>query len=92
MTQPLTARQATNLILKILAHGTVVFHSHATLRMRQRKLTRDDIYRVLRAGWMYLPPEMVRGEWRYKFEIPNREDAVVVEFTTDTESLVVTVW
>lgn len=94
MSQPLTPQQAKHFVLLALDGngGEVVFHSHALRRMRERKIAQQSVYETLRMGWVYLPAEEVRGQWRYQFQHKRQGSAVVVEIWAEAEILVVTVW
>ena len=59
------ARKRINQLSKMTAN--VIFGSHARQRMVEREIFADDVYRVLRTGYVDGEPELTeQGEWKCK--------------------------
>ena len=87
--QPLRATQAKKLIRRILESGTVVFTNHALSELAKDDLTTVDALRALQGG-VVEEAEWERGAWRHRVRTPRI--AVVVEFESEAELVVVTAW
>ena len=89
MNEELSDHDATNLIKRIVAGGTVSFSTHGLRRCKQRKITTVDCVAVLRAGWVSEKEER-NGSWRYS--VCTQKFKVVVAFRSEDELVVVTAW
>ena len=90
MDERLHPRLAKNLLRRILQEGVVTYAvPHALERLRQRKISMVDCENVMRGG-VVEEPEWESGAWRYR--IRTRRIALVVQFLSESEVLVVTAW
>mgnify|MGYP000343441480 CR=1 FL=1 len=89
MSEPLKLIEARNRARKILESGSIVFTSHAARELDKDDLTRIDAMNIIRAG-VYQPPEYEQGAWRYR--VMTQRMAVVLEFASDSELVVITGW
>jgi hypothetical protein len=87
MKQPLLAAEARKLARVILIEGTVIFTSHCKKELAKDGKTTVDATNVIRGG-RYLEAEWENGAWRHRAE--TQRMAVVIEFETDAELIVVT--
>jgi len=90
MEQPLKCAKAKVLLRKILNSGVIVYsRPHALDRLKERNISMIDCENVLRAGTVH-EAEFENGTWRH--QIVTGKLAVVVEFLSEKEILVVTAW
>lgn len=89
MDDPLNQPEAKQRIATILQAGRVAFTGHARDQMRDRQLTQQDVFNVLRGGWVE-PAELERGSWRYR--VCTHRMCAVVAFRSDAELVVITAW
>ena len=87
MEQPLAAGQARKLARAILANGQVVFTSHCLQELAKDGKTTIDAINVIRGG-SYAEAEWENGGWRHRAQ--TQRMAVVLEFETEVELIVVT--
>jgi hypothetical protein len=87
MNQPLGAAAARKLAREILTTGTVTFTSHCLKELAKDGKTTVDATNVIRGG-NYLEAEWENGGWRHRAE--TQRMAVVIEFETEAELIVVT--
>jgi hypothetical protein len=87
MEQPLAAGEARKLARAILASGQVVFTSHCLKELAKDGKTTIDAINVIRGG-SYLEAEWENGAWRHRAQ--TQRMAVVLEFETEAELIVVT--
>lgn len=90
MEQPLKPAKAKLLLRKILDSGIIVYsRPHALDRLKERKISMIDCENVLRAGTVK-EAEFENGAWRH--HVVTGKLAVIVEFLSESEILVVTAW
>jgi len=87
MNQPLAAAEARKLARLILAKGTVAFTSHCLQELAKDGKATVDATNVIRGG-LYLEAEWENGAWRHRAQ--TQRMAVIVEFETEAELIVVT--
>jgi hypothetical protein len=87
MKQPLAAVEARKLARLILAKGTVIFTTHCLRELAKDGKTTVDATNVIRGG-SYLEAEWEHGAWRHRAQ--TQRMAVVIEFETEAELIVVT--
>jgi hypothetical protein len=87
MKQPLAAAEARKLARVILTEGTVIFTSHCKKELAKDGKTTVDATNVIRGG-AYLEAEWENGAWRHRAQ--TQRMAVVLEFETEAELIVVT--
>jgi hypothetical protein len=86
MKSPLSTADAKKLLKKILDSGEVTYtQPHALQRLSERFISMIDCENVLRAG--KIEPEGVN-----RFKVSTNKITVVIEFLSENEVLVVTVW
>ncbi len=86
MKSPMNAADAKKLLKRILEFGEVTYSQpHAVDRMKERTLSMVDCENVLRGG--KIEPDGVN-----RFKVSTNKLTVVIEFISDDEVLVVTVW
>ncbi len=90
MEECLSRIEARTLLHRILDSGVVTYSvPHAVERLRERRLSTLDCENVLRGGAVE-DAEWENGAWRYR--VWTRKIAVVVQFLSRDEVLVVTAW
>jgi hypothetical protein len=87
MKQPLAAAEARKLARKILVEGKVAFTSHCHKELAKDGKTTVDATNVIRGG-AYSEAESENGAWRHRAS--TQRMAVVIEFHTEDELIVVT--
>ena len=87
MKQPLAAGEARKLAREILVDGTVSFTSHCQKELAKDGKTTVDATNVIRGG-AYSEAEWENGAWRHRAS--TQRMAVVIEFHTEVELIVVT--
>jgi hypothetical protein len=89
--EPLSLPHARKLILHIVDVGIIHYTDHALEQMAkpERDLCATDCLNVLRAGRV-AQVDYVEGAWRYRVETATM--AVVVEFESYQDLIVVTAW
>jgi len=85
--KPLAGAEARKLARGILADGTVSFASHCRNELAKDGKTTVDATNVIRGG-AYSEAEWENGAWRYRAS--TQRMAVVLEFDTEVELIVVT--
>ena len=86
MKSPMNAADAKKLLKRILESGEVTYSQpHAVDRMKERTLSMVDCENVLRGG--KIEPDGVN-----RFKVSTNKITVVIEFISDDEVLVVTIW
>ena len=73
----------------IVDAGDVGFSVHALDEMEHDALETTDCLNVIRGG-VFEPPELIRGEWRYRASTPRM--CVVLTFPSPTRLRIVTAW
>jgi hypothetical protein len=86
---PLKPPDAQKLARAIAADGDVDVSPHAYAAMADDKLETADCLNLLRGG-VFSPPELIKGEWRYRVQTPRI--CIVIAFKSETELRVVTAW
>ncbi|MCM2358030.1 MAG: DUF4258 domain-containing protein [Geobacteraceae bacterium] len=90
MEELLRPRDAKILVRRILDDGIVVYAvPHALERLSQRGISTVDCENVLRGGAVQ-DPEWENGAWRY--QVRTGKIAVVIQFLSEEELLIVTAW
>lgn len=88
-----TAEELIRKRAKITAN--VILGTHAKERSAERGITKEDVLRVLRTGWMNGEPERTdRGEWKCKMVrriVGNRQAGVVTVILHEEKLFVKTV-
>ncbi len=83
---PMNTADAKILLKKILDFGDVTYSQpHAIQRLRERAISTLDCENVLRAG-------KVEADGVNRFKVSTNKITVVIEFLSEVEVLVVTVW
>lgn len=86
MKSPMNTVDAKKLLKKILDFGDITYSQpHAIQRLRERAISTLDCENVLRAG--KIEPDGVS-----RFKVSTNKITVVIEFLSEDEVLVVTVW
>lgn len=86
MKSPLSTADAKKLLKKILDSGEVTYSQpHALQRLSERSISMIDCENVLRAG--KIEPDGVS-----RFKVSTSKITVVIEFLSEDEVLVITVW
>jgi hypothetical protein len=90
MEQPFKPNKAKALIRQVLESGVITYsRPHALERLRERNISTVDCENVLRAGKVQ-EAEYEHGAWRH--HVLTVKLAVVIEFLSEQEVLVVTAW
>ncbi|HEX4422523.1 MAG TPA: hypothetical protein VH165_31630 [Kofleriaceae bacterium] len=87
MKAPLAATEARKLARVILVHGKVAFTSHCMKELAKDGKDAVDAINVIRGG-AYQEAEWENGGWRHR--VHTQRMAVVIEFETEAELIVVT--
>ena len=87
--EPLSTVAAKELVLAILASGTVAYSRHAREELAKDRLTAVDAVNVLRGG-VVEPAELENGSWRYR--VRTARMFVVIAFRSEEELVIVTAW
>lgn len=87
--RPLTPPAAKALARDISENGIVEFSAHAREEMGKDRLDAVDCLNLVRAG-VFQPPELEKGEWRYR--VSTARMCIVVAFRSTDRLRVVTAW
>lgn len=86
MKTPLSTADAKKLLKKIMVSGEVTYSvPHALQRLKERSISMMDCDNVLRAG-------KIEADGVNRFKISTNKITVVMEFLSEDEVFVVTVW
>jgi hypothetical protein len=86
---PLNPVRAKQLLRSIVATGDLSYIRHAREQMEERKINEQDVENILNGGTVALS-DIVGGVFRYRVSTPRM--TVVLEFESETEVIIVTVW
>ena len=86
---PLKPPEAKALARNIAENGVVEFSGHALDEMNKDEMETTDCLNLVRAG-VYQPPELEKGEWRYR--IWTARMCIVIAFSSETRLRVITAW
>ncbi len=86
---PLKPPDAKALARDIAENGTVEYSGHSLVEMKKDELETTDCLNLIRAG-VYQPPELEKGELRYRISTPRM--CIVIVFLSETRLRVITAW
>lgn len=87
--EPLDNQRARLLIRTIIQDGETIFTRHAREEMDNDDIEDEDIYNVLRGGWVEFSEE-IQGTWRYR--VKTHRMCVVIAFRDLDRLVVITAW
>lgn len=84
----LSAKRAVEIVKEVLKDsGRVVFLDHAEKRMRQRRITRKQVFNCLDRGVIVEGPALdIRGKWKFDMETFSAGDNIHIAVAIDTDS------
>jgi hypothetical protein len=92
--EPLSNDAAKTLAKEILHSGAVVWYDHARSRLAKWNMTAVDVENIIKGGWVDLIEQVAEGPWygAWRYRFTTRTMCVVIQFTSKSEMVPVTVW